>query len=102
MLGIGSLILAKQSMMVLITMVVVAGVGLRASASLRSLGRSSQRPGGPYLPPEATTLSHTYHHCSKQRQGWPDHCTGSGTSSAEWKQRNSELVQIAEEPKRAK
>ena len=26
----------------------------------------------------------------------------SGTSSAEWKQRNSELVQIAEEPKRAK
>ena len=86
-------------MMVLITMVVVAGVGLRAS--LRSLGRSSQRLGGPHLPPEATTLSHTYsYHCSKQRQGWPDHCgsvvvqvvqsrdkagqtSGSGTSSAE-------------------
>ena len=65
MLGIGSLILAKQSMMVLITMVVVAGVGLRAS--LRSLGRSSQRLGGPHLPPEATTLSHTYHHTAQSR-----------------------------------
>ena len=95
--------MAKQSMMILITMVVVSGVGLRASASLRSLGRSSQRETW------WATLTSRGHHTkphlppllkAETRLARP--LAVSGTSSAEWKQRNSELVQIAEEPKRAK